>query len=383
MLLALVGAVLMLDSLFFSALAPLLPDYVQRYSLSSTHAGLLVAMDAIGGVVAALPTALLIRRFGPKAVTLSGLVVVAASSTAFGVADSIAAVDLSRFFQGAGSTLAWAASLTWLVSVVEPERRGRSIGLVLGSSAVGSMLGPALGSLASYIGTGPSFGGAAVVCMALALAGMRLRSGQRQRPRQRRGRRLRSREMRTMALVGWLVTLPALIMAALLVSAPLRLESAGLGAAAIGAVFLVTAGSEALLGPGVGHWSDRSGRRQPLLVGATVAGIGAAIYPGVEAGAAVAVLTVVVGIGALMFSAPALALLADLFQSLGLAQESGFALQNAAWGAGHVAGAVGAGALASATTESVPFLLMAAVCLLTLPLIRGVQDLAPNPEPQV
>ena len=54
-----------------------------------------------------------------------------------------------------------------------------------------------------------------------------------------------------------------------------------------------------------------------------------------------------------------------------LGQGIAFALWNLAWGAGQAVGAAGGAGLAQATSDAVPYLLLAAACLLTARLARG------------
>ena len=54
-LVLLVSAVIMIDTAFYSAVAPLLPHYVDEFDLSKTSAGLLTASYAAGSLVGALP----------------------------------------------------------------------------------------------------------------------------------------------------------------------------------------------------------------------------------------------------------------------------------------------------------------------------------------
>jgi len=66
------------------------------------------------------------------------------------------------------------------------------------------------------------------------------------------------------------------------------------------------------------------------------------------------------------FWAPALALLSDGAERIGLAQGLGFGLMNAAWGGGNSLGPALGGALADVAGDALPFALMAGVCGLTL-----------------
>jgi len=66
------------------------------------------------------------------------------------------------------------------------------------------------------------------------------------------------------------------------------------------------------------------------------------------------------------FWAPAMAMLADAAEHSGLDQGFAFALVNLAWAVGQVTGSASSGALAEVTTDAVPFLVVAALCVGTL-----------------
>ncbi|MBA2476152.1 MAG: hypothetical protein H0V40_09400, partial [Actinobacteria bacterium] len=70
------------------------------------------------------------------------------------------------------------------------------------------------------------------------------------------------------------------------------------------------------------------------------------------------------------FWAPALAQLSDVAEARGLDHAYGFALTNIAWAPGQAIGAAGGGALAGATADALPYLVLAACCALTLVAIR-------------
>jgi MFS family permease len=68
---------------------------------------------------------------------------------------------------------------------------------------------------------------------------------------------------------------------------------------------------------------------------------------------------------------PASALLSDGAHRLNLNQGLAFGLANLAWAGGQTVGAAVSGALAQATSDLVPFVLLAAVCLGTLLVLRA------------
>ena len=170
----------------------------------------------------------------------------------------------------------------------------------------------------------------------------------------------------------WLMVLPALLFGVMAVLVPLELGDAGWSAAAIAGLFIGAAAIEMVVAPLPGRFSDRRGRLLPLRLAAcgaiaVTAGLALAGRP-----VFIAPLVVAAAIAFGSFWAPAMALLSDGAERIGLAQGLGFGLMNAAWGAGNSLGPALGGALADAAGDAFPFALMAGLSGLTLlALTRG------------
>src|SRR4029079_702091 len=171
----LTGAIVFVDTLFFAALTPLLPQYADRFDLTKAGAGLLAGAYPRGVRVTGVPSGYLAARFGVKPTAITALCLIAVTSVVFGYGDSIPLLDTTRFAPGLGHACAWAAALTWLVSLAPSGRRGRVIGSVLGVAIGGAIFGPVAGALASVAGTGPVFAGIAGLCLVIAVPGLRSR----------------------------------------------------------------------------------------------------------------------------------------------------------------------------------------------------------------
>ena len=365
-LLLLVGAVVLVDTMFYAALTPLLPHYAQELGLGKTGAGLLAGAYAVGALAGGIPSGILASRFGVKPTILLGLGGMIVTTALFGFAQSEWLLDTARFLQGFASACSWTAGLAWLVSDAPRDSRGRLIGSAMGAAIFGAMLGPVVGGVAALTSTEATFGG--VACLGFVLAGAAastpsLHAAQRQ-PVSQLFRALRSRRM--LASI-WLIAVPALAFGTMNVLGPLRLHVLGLSAVAIGAVWLVGAALEATSAPFIGHLSDRRGRVLPLASGLLGAGVLLALFPALDARWWLFAPAIVASSFALgSFWAPAMSMASDEADARGLDYAFGFALINLAWAPAQIAGAAGGGALAELTSDAVPYLTLAALCALTL-----------------
>jgi DHA1 family solute carrier family 18 vesicular amine transporter 1/2 len=356
---ALAGAVIFLDTLFYTAITPLLPGYVHDLGLSHATAGLLTASYPVGTLLAAVPAAWLGARVGVKAAMVGGLTMFAASSLTFGLADSIGVLMGARFAQGAAGALSWGAALGWVSGAAPSGRRGALLGLALGAATAGTIVGPVLGSIAAATGT--VVAGAAVAAVAIALAGAVLR--QQAPPGQRVGSDVLARvagSARAWA-ASWLYALFGLFGGAMALLGPLELSAAGAGASAIGLVFLLAALGELAVSPLAGRVADRRGALFPVRLVLPAAALSAVGLAFAHAAVPVGVLLVLALPAAGVLMAPASTLLAEAADARALPQLAVSGLGNMAWSVGEMSGAAGAGALG--TTPAC--LLLAGVTLAT------------------
>jgi len=361
-LVLLLSAVVAVDTMFYTALAPLLPHFATRYGLTKSGAGALSAAYAVGVLAASVPGGLAASRFGAKPAVLVGVAFTAAASLGFGLATGAWALGAARLAQGFGSAFSWAGALAWLVGSAQPGRRGALIGTAMGAAVFGALLGPALGALATVVGVRPAFVGVSGLGLALC-ALLAFTPGARAEPQPLSA--LRRVDASLLAAV-WLVILPALLFGVLVVLVPLKLHALGWGGTAIGALFFVTAGLETAWNPLLGHLSDVRGRLFLLrfaLVGSIAVSLALAFA---DRSALVAALVVTAGLVYGTFYTPGMALISDRAEEAGLAQGLAFGVMNLGWALGAALGPAAGGALAQAGGDVVPYVLLAAICLGTL-----------------
>jgi MFS family permease len=360
----LVAAVVLVDTAFYAAIAPLLPHYESELGLSKTAAGILTASYAAGTVAGAIPAGWLAARAGVKPALLLGLGLMAGTSLVFGFANDIVALDVARFVQGVGGACSWAAGMAWLVAAAPSERRGELLGAALSAAIVGVMLGPVLGGAATVVGPEAVFSGVAALGLALAAWAAATPAVPCREELSLRSLVVALRKP-PVAAGFWLFLLPALFAGVINVLVPLRLDELGASGVAVGAAFLVAALVEAVMSPLAGRLSDRRGRLAPIRVG-LLGAVGMSILlplPGAAILTAAALVAAVLALA--LFWAPAMAWISDASEQAGLAQGLAFALANLAWGGGIVAGSAAGGALAEATADAVPYAILAVSCGLT------------------
>ncbi len=234
-LLPFVCVVVVVDTILYTALTPLLPHFEHTYDLSKSSAGVLVAAYGVGVLVGAVPGGLVAARRGARGAVLAGLVLVSVASVGVAIADSYGTLVAARFAQGFGSSLTWAGGLAWLALASPRAQRGQAMGTAMGAAVFGALLGPVVGAAASLIGVRAAFATIAGLEALLALAALRLEPSPPERqPIAMITVAARDREF----LLGlWLMTIPALLFGVLGVLAPLALDDDGLGAVAIGAIW--------------------------------------------------------------------------------------------------------------------------------------------------
>ena len=364
-LLPLVAVLVFVDTMLYAALTPLLPHFAAELGLSKTGAGALVGAYAAGALIGGLPGGFAAVRLGARRAVLVGLTAMGLASLGFAFADSFGTLFLARLLQGAGSAFTWAGAFAWLLAAAPRERRGELLGGAMGVAVFGALFGPVIGAAAALVGRAAIFCALAGLALVLVVWTLRLESAP---PGEEPSRAALVRAFRNRQFAGGLVlmALPSLLFGVLSVLGPLHLSSAGWGAAAIGAVWLVGAAFETVQAPLVGRLTDRRGKLLPVRAALAVGALVSLALAADERPLLYAPLVVLAGMAYSVLFTPAFALIADGAEQAGLAQGLAFGFMNAAWAVGAVIGPAAGGAIAGATGDWIPFLLAAGICALAL-----------------
>jgi predicted MFS family arabinose efflux permease len=295
---------------------------------------------------------------------LIGLGLLAIGSVLLGFAAEALFLDIARFAQGIGSSVAWTGALAWLVSVSPRRRRGEVLGIALGAAVAGSVVGPALGAAAVRIGAALAFSviaclGVLVIVFARTIP-----------PPLSTAADLTSmtRALRSGKAVGgaYLLFFSAFLLGVLFVLAPLWLDDFGWSAGEIAACFVAGSLITMLATPWLGRWSDRRGSAAPILAGLT-ASLAVSLGLSVAQRSAIyGLLVIIAGVAYSTAWVPGTALLSDGAERAGVDASVGFVLLNLAWTPGFVAGSALGGSSLSSSGSSLVYLILATFCAASL-----------------
>lgn len=139
------------DMIGFGIVLPLLPFYALGYGASPLQVGMLISAFSVAQLLFAPVWGRVSDRYGRRPALLIGLTSAGLAYVVFAFADSLWLLFASRLVQGAGGGTT-AVAQAYVADTVEPRGRARALGWLSAATAVGIMVGPVLGSLASGLG---------------------------------------------------------------------------------------------------------------------------------------------------------------------------------------------------------------------------------------
>jgi EmrB/QacA subfamily drug resistance transporter len=166
-----------LTPFMMSGVGVALPTIGRHYTTTAVELGLVETVFILAVSLLLLPVGQVSDIFGRKKVFLWGLVLFIASALGAPFSQNMKIFIMFRFLQGCGAAMITGTSLAILSSVFPPEKRGKVMGIVVGSVYLGVSAGPVLGGwLIAWVGWQWIFYSAgAIGAMAWALTVMKLK----------------------------------------------------------------------------------------------------------------------------------------------------------------------------------------------------------------
>ena len=359
-----------IDTVLFTMVIPALPEFADQFGFSASVAALIFAAFPLGQLASALVAAGLVERLGRRPVMMLAAAMLAVATLAFSLATGTELLALARLMQGVAAGLVWTAGLASISDMYPSDELGFRIGLAETAGGALGLLGPVIGgALIDAVGTDATFALAAVL-PALALIPVLLIPETRSGPADRSPlwpalRRLAAEPKARVAFgsLGGLAAVLALVEPLLPLDLDRRLDLSSL---AIGLVFGAGLLVYFVVVPLAGRWSDRRGRRLPILVGGALIAAGLpflAIGPAVT----VAIAFAVVGAGMAALGAPSGPLMVEAVDDAGMAGRYGLSSASLAvvFSLGYALGPL-LGALASVALPFAATVAIAAGAILVL-----------------
>jgi predicted MFS family arabinose efflux permease len=136
----------------------LLPSIASGLQISEAIAGQLVAVYALGSLLAAIPLTSLTQGLRRRPVLLGTIICFVVGNTLTAMAESIGVVLIARFIAGCAAGLAWGILAGYARSIVRPEQTGSAMAVAMVGVPLALSLGVPLGTfLGGLVGWRGSF----------------------------------------------------------------------------------------------------------------------------------------------------------------------------------------------------------------------------------
>jgi MFS family permease len=269
-------------------IVPVFPLFARSFGVGLAAIGLVQMVFGTTRFSFGLVGGLVVDRFGERACTMTGLLIVSVSSYAVGFSQNFLQFVLARGFGGAGSALFIAGLMSRILRIIEPEAMGRATGAFRSSFLIGIGAGPLLGGLvAAEFGRRAPFHFYAtglIVAAAIAFIVMRGQArdveAEKKRPIEalRAARPLLADRRYVIALLAtfvgwWTISGPAQVVGVVFAE-----EQLGLSEGQIGLALTMLAVGEILILFVAGKAADRYGRRAVLAPSLAVVGVATLLF---------------------------------------------------------------------------------------------------------
>ncbi len=272
-LVALAGTIAVLGLGF---IIPLFPIYVARKGATNFQLGLIVSGFTFSQFLLQPFFGGLSDRFGRKMFMVFGLGCYGIVSCLYTFADSLTGVFVVRLLHGVGAAMIWPALSAFIIDLSPVERRGETVGFLSAMEMLGFAAGPILGGLLYNLGgmNLPFWGCALLAFLGMALIWLLIQEKPPSHPAEKKSfferygfASLRHPDIRLLCLIGFCETFVWGLIITLL---PVMASGLGVPPGKIGWLFTSYFIFYILLQWPVGKWSDRRGRKSPIIWGMSI-----------------------------------------------------------------------------------------------------------------
>jgi MFS transporter, DHA1 family, multidrug resistance protein len=382
---ALIGVAFMV-ALGFGVVAPALPLFARQFGVSKAAAGAVISAFAFMRLITAPFVGRLVNALGERVLLATGIAIVAVSSALAGLAQNYWQLLVLRGVGGVGSIMFSVSAVSLLVRVTPSHQRGRAQGAWAGAFLIGTIAGPAVGTVAGWSLRAPFFlyAGTLVVAGSLGLGTLR-HSALAARPTERVATLRLSAALRNRAYLAALAASFAgdfaIVGSRSALVPQFVADRLHLGSGWVYAAFLVVSVvSGALLLP-FGRFVDSRGRRPVIIGGLALGAVGFLILPAVVSIAGLMIAMVFLGVAGAADSVAPGAVMGDVVGGRGGTVVAVFQMSG---DLGAVLGPVSVGWLADGHGYGAAFALSALVALAPLPaVLTAPETLVPFPEAEI
>jgi len=130
------------------AMMPMIPVSTTRLGGSLATGAIMVALLAVGKILADVPAGALAARVGDRAAMVGASALAVAAMAALALAPNLATLAVGVLLVGACDAVYGLARQSYLTAVIHPLRRARALSTLGGVARIGLFLGPFVGALA-------------------------------------------------------------------------------------------------------------------------------------------------------------------------------------------------------------------------------------------